>query len=387
MSSTGNLSGYHIPHLAPGDTASGDLDDQSLRASPTPPPVVGAENPRLLAPGKQSTAPGGEPTSSTKSTKPQKRKANGEATTGVDDGKTLALFPGRDKSYPDELNRLIGPLSCELCKAQMTSLKCARDHYESKAHDRHISAWLAKNYTDAGLQAPPVKRLLKHGPSGPNAFHCDLCDLDLTSTTHARQHYQGRKHKLVESKGSRPSGAGYYDDAGKWVRTGSKFEPKVSSDTRYGIGTLFLKTETQLAEDEAAEVIVEGGLPAVGGAPVAVVAPEQPAEDSERSCNLCKIVVTSANQMQMHLDGARHQSKLRNAGQKEPPDVSPSVASASAPENPNGLDLLLYRTPTGQYYCKSCNKMMNHVTTLQQHLVGKKHLKTTKNSLQAEKTA
>ncbi|KAH8245493.1 hypothetical protein KR032_010895 [Drosophila birchii] len=365
MSSSGNLSSYRIPHLAPG----------------------AADNPPLLAPGNESTAPGSETTSSSR---PPKRKANGETSAGVDDGKALALFPGRDKSYPDELNRLIGPLFCELCKAQMTSVKCARDHYESKAHDRHISAWLAKNYTDAGLQAPPVKRLLKQGPSGPNAFHCDLCDLDLTSATHARQHYQGRKHKLVENRGSRPSGAGYYDAGGKWVRTGSKFEPKVLPDGRFGIGTAFLKTETT---DEAAGAAAEGaapvagGAPATGRAPAAGPAPEQPAEDSERSCSLCKIVVTSANQMQMHLDGARHQSRLRNAGQKEPPDVSPSVGPASSTENTDGLDLLLYRTPTGQYYCKPCNKMMNHVTTLQQHLVGKKHLKTAKNSLQAEKTA
>ncbi|KAH8289864.1 hypothetical protein KR054_012404 [Drosophila jambulina] len=389
MSSSGNLSGYHIPHLAPGTTASGLLDDlrESLRAPPTHNP----HNPRLLAPGKQSAAPGGDPAA-----RPSKRKVNGEKTeteskTGVDDSKGLglALFPGRDKSYPDELNRLIGPLSCELCKAQMTSLKCARDHYESKAHDRHISAWLAKNYTDAGLQAPPVKRLLKQGPSGPAAFHCDLCDLDLTSATHARQHYQGRRHKLVEQKGSRPSGAGYYDSAGKWVRTGSKFEPKAMPDARYGIGTLFLKTETGSTGDEAADS-------AAGKAGGAGIAAEQPArtenEDSERSCSLCKIVVTSANQMQMHLDGARHQSKLRNAGQKEPPDVSsvapaPASASALATENPDGLDLLLYRTPTGQYYCKPCNKMMNHVTTLQQHLVGKKHLKTAKNSQQANTLA
>ncbi|KAH8342993.1 hypothetical protein KR059_003071 [Drosophila kikkawai] len=381
MTSSGNLSGYHIPHLAPGATASGVPDDQSLRASPTPPPVVGGtDKPRFLAPGK----PGGEPTASTR---PPKRKVNGEIATSLDDGngKDLELFPGRDKSYPDGLNQLIGPLSCKLCSVQMTSMISARDHYESRAHDRHISAWLAKNYTDAGLEAPPVKRFLKRSPTGPNAFHCDLCDLDLNSAAHASQHYSGRKHKLVEQKGSRPSGAGYYDAAGKWVRMGCKFEVKVSPDGRYGIGALFHKTETRSAEEEATGAAAGGaveGVPAVGGAP------KQTAEDTECSCSLCNISVTSANQMEMHLKGARHQSKLRNAGQKEPPDVSSSAASASqATENAEGLDLLMHRTPTGQYYCKPCNKMMNHVTSLQQHLVGKKHLKTAKNSEQAEKSA
>lgn len=61
----------------------------------------------------------------------------------TNDGK-LAMFLGRDESYPDELNSLIHPLSCDLCNTKMNSRLLAKDHYESKAHDKHISAWLFK---------------------------------------------------------------------------------------------------------------------------------------------------------------------------------------------------------------------------------------------------
>ncbi|XP_017126739.1 zinc finger matrin-type protein 4 [Drosophila elegans] len=369
MRSSGFLSDFHIPHLAAGVTQSVPMA-RARNESPPAPEVVSGN--RLVAPGKQS---GGNGSSDPGSMRPLKRKAG---QTEVDS--ELTLFPGRDESYPEELNRLIGPLNCELCKVQMTSRKCARDHYESKAHDRHISAWLAKNYTEAGLQAPPVKRLSRQGPTGPSAFHCDLCDLDLTSAMHARQHYLGRKHKLVEQRISKPSGSGHYDSAGRWVRTGSRLEEEGAahpSDGRHGIGALFLKPE--------------GG--SVGqDVPMEDVPPQRSpikSEDKERTCSLCRIVVTSAPQMQVHLAGARHQKNMRSSAGPDQcgGDVRlPKAPPPPAPEKLDAAELAMYRTPIGQYYCKPCNMMMNHATTLQQHLIGKKHLKSVKALPQTDKT-
>lgn len=56
----------------------------------------------------------------------------------------LVMFTGRDESYPKELNELIHPLACDLCNIKMNSRIIAKDHYQSKAHDKHISAWLTK---------------------------------------------------------------------------------------------------------------------------------------------------------------------------------------------------------------------------------------------------
>lgn len=36
---------------------------------------------------------------------------------------------------------------------------------------------------------------MNKGPTGPNALHCDVCDIPLTSLQHANQHNMGRKHK------------------------------------------------------------------------------------------------------------------------------------------------------------------------------------------------
>ncbi|KAH8349897.1 hypothetical protein KR084_009082 [Drosophila pseudotakahashii] len=378
MSSPGFLSNFHIPHLAPGATPPSEPMSRIRNQSP-PAPEFPAAN-RLLAPGKQAGNPGDSPAMRP----PLKRKAERmeeDPLPEADGNNKLALFPGRDESYPEELNRLIGPLNCELCKVQVTSRKCARDHYESKAHDRHISAWLAKNYTEAGLEAPQVKRMAKQGPTGPNAFHCDLCDLDLTSSMHARQHYLGRKHKLVEQRISKPSGSGHYDAAGKWVRTSSKFEGEAGSnppDGRHGIGSLFLKAEEEAPKEM--EVATQES-PSAGKSD----------DKEQRSCSLCKIVVTSAPQMQIHLAGARHQKNVKAAAGQDQPvasgDVPPPEATPQKLEKLEAAQLALYRTPIGQYYCQPCNMMMNHVTTLQQHLIGKKHLKTAKNLPQAEKTA
>lgn len=319
---------------------------------------------------------------------PMNITTNEEAGAGAGESNNLVMFQGRDQSYPDELNKLIQPLSCQLCKSQMTSLKSAKDHYESKSHDRHISAWLAKNYTEAGLQTPPVKRLVKEGPTGPNAFHCTLCDLALTSKTHARQHYSGRRHQLVEQRRSKPSGAGYYNTEGNWVRTGSKAEPGAPDDGRFGIGELFLTPPRANVSDSSQEprpieVMTTNGrkckVEEVSAVTAAVLA-------ESLMCKICKTSVTSASQIKMHMDGAKHQKNLRKQSMEDD-SFGSGFASGSAGSSqleeqsvPASVDLkidyLLYRTPSGSYYCKLCNKAMNHISILQQHLQGKKHLKT-----------
>ncbi|EDV50042.1 zinc finger protein 346 [Drosophila erecta] len=340
MSLPGFLGGFRIPHLPAGETPSIRVDKARHESEPAP-----ETSNRLVAPGKRTDNPDND------SIRPHlKRKAKCMEEHSLEAEGELVLSPGRDESYPDELNRLIGPLNCQLCKVQVTSRKCARDHYESKAHDRHISAWLAKNYTEVGLQAPSVKRLAMQGPTGPSAFHCDLCDLNLTSSMHARQHYLGRKHKRAE-QGRMPT-----------------------SDGVRGIGSLFLKTERS-TKDAPTEVMLSENSPIKS-------------EDNERTCNLCKIVVTSAPQMQVHLAGARHQKNLRTGGQD--PNQSGDVRLAEAPppvaQKLDASEQALYRTPIGQYYCQPCNMMMNHVTALQQHLIGKKHLKRVKSLAQTDKS-
>ncbi|KAH8295905.1 hypothetical protein KR044_001618 [Drosophila immigrans] len=287
-----------------------------------------------------------------------------------DGSAVMVMFQGRDSSYPEELNKLILPLSCQLCKCQMTSMRSAKDHYESKAHDRHISAWLAKNYTDLGLQSPPVKRLLRPPgtATGPNAYHCELCDLPLTSLTHARQHYAGRKHQLVEQKRSRPSGDGHYSQQGKWVRT------TFVDDGRFSIGERFLQATPDSTTPEADAPLQSSSNTTKATSAI----------DATLSCRVCRISVTSASQIQMHMEGAKHQKNLRKQllEEEQPPELQPDSPLLPSARKADG-ELAMYRTPSGSYYCKMCNKAMNHISILQQHLQGKKHLKAARQYVAA----
>ncbi|XP_030379544.1 zinc finger matrin-type protein 3 isoform X2 [Scaptodrosophila lebanonensis] len=288
------------------------------------------------------------------SSRPLKRKLD-EKTVESKDGKHIVMFPGRDASYPDELNLLIHPLSCELCKVQLSSIRHAKDHYESKAHDRHISAWLAKNYTDMGLPSPAIKRLVKVGATGPNAFHCELCDLSLTSLSHARQHYSGRKHKLVEQKRRKPSGSGFYNSDGKWVRTNPKIEPITANDGRFGIGVKF--ASNPLPNSDSSEVTndikPELGSASGNGPPIAA-----PLDDS-LCCRICNISVTSISQMQMHLDGIKHKKKLRSVNIDPDAEKTESIAVSITDPKVEG-DLSMYRTPSGKKHLKAVRQQTNN---------------------------
>ncbi|SPP89886.1 zinc finger matrin-type protein 3 [Drosophila guanche] len=305
----------------------------------------------------------------TTTARPRKRKHSaGEPTANENamdvDGNEMNYFLGRHAGYPDELNVLIKPMRCELCKATMTSCKSAEDHYYSRGHDRQVAAWITKTYPERGLQMTP-------GRIGTTAYHCKVCDLSLSSASHARQHYGGRKHKLVESKFSRTSDT----SGGDWVRTDTKLKD---------LSFLNDIARSELpAEEPLALTLNQANRPAVV---------EENAEASRRvECSLCQIKVTSSGQMEMHVKGAKHQKNLRKMSMEPDiemdaaPDVSEGSIAASLGEELSAADQSMYRTPTGGYYCEPCKKLMNHATTLQQHLCGKKHLRTVR--LHAEQSS
>lgn len=335
--------------------------------------------------------------------KPLKRKydvgpgnISKDAVTGTATNGQLVIFYGRDVSYPEDLNKLMHPLHCALCGVQMNSSKSAKDHYESKQHDRHITNWLKINYTEKGLTAPTVKRFIKEGPCGPDTFHCETCDLNFGSLAHASQHYEGRKHKLVVSKISQPSGSGYYNAENKWVRTGTKFIPHTDKDKRFGSGELFkpqidkatinvvsiadtTTSTTSTAENSTANSVY---IISVSTGETLKMKP------SSLRCEICKINVTSEVQMSMHLQGIKHKKKLKTFCLDKSLEQSPVVSSAhtvlvkpedtileSLKKNNQSTDFSMYRTPSGSYYCECCNMSMCHVAALQQHLAGKKHMK------------
>ncbi|KAJ6645886.1 Zinc finger matrin-type protein 3 [Pseudolycoriella hygida] len=268
----------------------------------------------------------------------------------------LFYRPPSDTSLPIELTRLMLPLRCDLCSVTLNSTITAKTHYDAKSHDKKVNAWLLKWSTRTGQPMPKREKLVE-GPSGPNAFHCEQCDLPLTSLQHANQHYSGKRHRMAVA-GANPHGSGYYGPDGKWIRV----QTKVAADPtgRFNIGETFIKNTE----------------------PQAPPPPPTAESDSDKYCSLCSVFVTSQAHMQLHLQGAKHAKKLRAAG--APPysadgqdTILQSIDIKQSKPNPKKRDISIYRTPSGLFYCKPCDVTIPNELLFHQHLDGKKHIKAT----------
>lgn len=102
--------------------------------------------------------------------------------------------PRLNTSLPPELTQLTQALFCALCNSKLNSSITAKVHYDSKVHERKVRNWLTEWATKTGNPIPE-RAAPSDSPVGPNAFHCTVCDVALTSQSHAQQHYMGKKHQ------------------------------------------------------------------------------------------------------------------------------------------------------------------------------------------------
>ncbi|XP_055693910.1 zinc finger matrin-type protein 3-like [Lutzomyia longipalpis] len=265
-----------------------------------------------------------------------------------------------EEDLPAELKSLMRPLCCDLCNVKLNSVLTANMHYESKNHDKKINNWLLEWSKKTGQPPPKRQKTIKDGPVGPNAFHCEACDIPLTSLQHARTHYSGRKHQLVVSGRTNPSGSGYYNPEGKWVRQSTK---TVHDPTgRFGIGTSFVAPPPP---------------------------PAAPTTNQAIFCKLCNISVTSDSQMKLHLEGAKHNKRLKASTDATFPPTNNDTVMESIVRQQSGYippkrDISIHRTPSGNYYCNVCDVTVNNDNLFNQHLDSKKHMKKLKASQQQQ---
>lgn len=134
-----------------------------------------------------------------------------------------------------------------------------------------------------------------------------------------------------------------------------------------------------------------------------VVATEQPVAaviDPKRFCSVCNISVSSESQMLSHLEGIKHAKKLKALNM--PPYVKPGDTILAALNNiiatkppiivhhnppavlaqktatvqvPPKIDISIYRTPSGSFYCSSCNMTVTDENNFQVHLNSQNHFK------------
>lgn len=121
-----------------------------------------------------------------------------------------------------------------------------------------------------------------------------------------------------------------------------------------------------------------------------------PAIELSKYCKLCDISVTSAMHMRLHLAGAKHAKKLRQLGEPPYTELSHTISQCISDESitcsknvvpidaidhsarSSSVDFSVFRTPSGQYYCKVCDLSVTSEVTLSQHFASKRHMKTIK---------
>uniref|UniRef100_A0A182SWA6 U1-type domain-containing protein n=1 Tax=Anopheles maculatus TaxID=74869 RepID=A0A182SWA6_9DIPT len=175
-------------------------------------------NPARLK-GPQDTKNRRDGKSKTRSRPPAQEKKNELHTKTI-----IYLNPDDENLLPQELKLLFGDFHCNLCRTRMNSHISANIHYQSKAHEKKINQWLKEYCEDTGTpmpvrQRPPLELAADTAAIGKSVFHCEACDLVLTSVQHANQHYTGKRHWMVVNGKKLPSGNGHFNAEGKWIRT------------------------------------------------------------------------------------------------------------------------------------------------------------------------
>ncbi|XP_060533751.1 zinc finger matrin-type protein 3-like [Cylas formicarius] len=271
-----------------------------------------------------------------------------------------------DNTLPKDLKLLFQPLFCKLCSTQFSSNNNAKMHYQSKNHEKKIKKWLIDYSEKSGeplhKRARTSDKNEEEAQKNPSWFHCDVCDLPLTGRLHAESHYMGKPHQSVLMGHKKPAGQGYYDEEGKWIRLKTvKSKPYNFANGEDNFGISFKKEQEQ--KKPAAPLV-------------------------KFHCEVCDINTTCAEQLENHYRGQKHQKKLKqmclsHPAQKESaerigsPPVLPLVAPEQVvcPEAVGQIDLAIYRLPSGDYYCPTCNNTTNSEAQFLQHVKSKNHWK------------
>lgn len=178
-----------------------------------------------------------------------------------------------------------------------------------------------------------------------------MCDIYFTSQPQLDQHVAGRNHQRLAA-GLPELKPGYYnEESHKWQRF-----PVDDEETEY--------SQQNLYNPESI--------------------------DNPLWCDLCKVGAPSKPQMDMHVFGKSHRAKMkRSMGGVENDDLETIqkrvqlkdsiLSKASKRGKPSDrhrkkpVDLSVFRTPSGQYYCAACNLSLNTEAQFGQHQVSKKH--------------
>lgn len=276
---------------------------------------------------------------------------------------------------------------------------------------------LHKEFADRDLATPIVKRFFSNPMNTTDILYCDICNLTLTSVTHANQHYAGKKHCLILSKIQK-----YAMDIAYFNQHITQTKENANRfDIKRVISNMGNSISNSKFNPQYRQMICKP------------IQPTNYTNQPDLYCNLCNIGCTSATQMMMHLSGNKHKRNKNkemykidrrqtvagnfiengstngnNYASGHNPRINNiefinntdymnnCIETNSANEymdnnnnynnfnnfnndNSTNIDnanvITMYRTPSGKYYCKICNKNLPTPLMMQEHLRGKRHNK------------
>ncbi|KAJ8953701.1 hypothetical protein NQ314_007310 [Rhamnusium bicolor] len=272
-----------------------------------------------------------------------------------------------DPSLPKELTSMFQPLYCKLCTAQLSSNVMAKLHYKSKNHEKKIRKFLVEYSQSTGEPLHKRARIAGTPKSeeekNPRWFHCDVCDLPLTGKMHAESHYMGKNHQKALTGWRPPAGRGFYNDEGKWVRQSVKKVTLADGEDTFGLAFRTNKPETPKPVVPVATTSTNG-------------------TSSKFHCEVCNVGATCQEQIEMHFKGQKHQKKMKQLG-LQPHFVTPNLSTKQcntaetsfSSKGTDNINLSVYRTPSGDFYCPTCNLTLNSEPQFKIHLRSKGHMK------------
>jgi len=256
-----------------------------------------------------------------------------------------------DTQMPAQLMAKCKPLHCELCGCQSTSPVQAKMHYEGKNHDKNVRSFFTSWSGNTGKIIPqkvvPLEKRMKESQAVTNPhLSCDLCVLNFTSQTQMDQHMEGKNHlkKLTSESGN----------SNKQLE--SNWDHPDSNSATFNKDTRTSQVDSNF---------------------------------NKFFCDLCKVGAPSQQQMDMHLNGKNHISKMKKSmggvSNDDLDTISKRIklkgnilAAVSKPKpifnsGKKRTDYSVFRTPSGQYYCAACNISLNSENQFAQHQMSKKH--------------
>lgn len=204
---------------------------------------------------------------------------NANSGSGVRNGLAAAIEAAKRDGIPVEM---IQALYCKLCDAKLNGSLQATAHYVGKSHAKRVKQYQQGQGRvgqqrlnaataaggDASKGAAPTEGGKRPVPDTLEKF-CKLCDVAFTSEIQAKQHYDGRNHQR-RMRGEPPLPKGFYNPAtGRWQRQ-----------------------------------------PPPGMAIKPPIPKKPPTTGNQFYCEPCRSSLTSEQQLQSHLQGAKHKARV-----------------------------------------------------------------------------